>query len=98
MKKQITYKRTISPSIEITECSTYGEIVQVAQELCKLYGEDALIQFNSGHMNITELVTFDCVREESDKEYSQRLKREAKREERDKVEFERLKKKFGEPE
>lgn len=74
-------------------------------ELIEKYGDDAVLHVDSGYNNISEHISF--VREETDKEYQQRLKDEerdrvakekanAKREQQELKEYKRLHKKYGE--
>lgn len=88
----------------ITGWSSLKYVKLEIDRLIDIFGEDAEIDFDAGYNNISESIWFN--REETDKEYQQRLKEEEKQskvsvkkkeetEKRERKEFERLKKKFG---
>lgn len=88
----------------ITDYTKLVDIKKHVDEMLNLYGEDAEIEFDSGYNNIDERLYF--YREETDGEYQNRLKYEArereessakksKQEEKERKEYERLKAKFG---
>ena len=78
---------------------------EYVENLIEKYGESAYVEIEYDYENIDYVVRYE--REETDKEYTKRLKEEEKRkaaqllqqqkkEEKERKEFERLKKKFGE--
>ena len=78
---------------------------EYVENLIEKYGESAYVEIESDYENTDYVVKYE--REETEKEYTKRLKEEEKqkaaqllqqqkKEEKERKEFERLKKKFGE--
>jgi hypothetical protein len=78
----------------ITDQSTLEGVLDAVNSLIDEYGIDAQITFDSGYESIDERIVYDTFREETDLEYKQRTKREARQEKREREEYERLKAKF----
>lgn len=87
----------------ITGWSSLKYVKDEVERLINLFGENALVDFDSGYNNISETISY--LREETDSEYAKRLKDEERQskskvkkkeesEQRERKEFERLKKKF----
>lgn len=103
MKKLI--KAFETPSESICENVTLRGVRDTVEKLIATYGEDAEWHLDCGYCNISEQISY--TREETDKEYRQRLKDEerartikekveSKREEQELKEYKRLHKKYGE--
>lgn len=96
MKKQIKYQESVWYDPYITECKTLKEVLEVVGDLIKRFGGDAEVEFDSGYNNISESLLVYKEREETDSEYSYRIKQEQKKVDKERKEYERLKAKFGE--
>lgn len=81
---------------KLIHCNTLGEIKLLVDQLTDEYGEDAEYEVGEGYDGIDEWIFKILEREETDEEYSRRLKNEAREIEREKAQFEMLKRKFGE--
>lgn len=91
MKKMINYSESVGD--QITDQRMLGDVLRVVMNLIEKYGPETQIEFDSGYNNIDERLLLS--REETDKEYEERIKKENKIVEKERREYERLKKKFG---
>ena len=81
---------------KLIHCNTLGEVKLLVDQLIDKYGEDAEYEVGEDYDGVDEWIFKIVEREETDEEYSRRLKNEARSLELEKAQFEMLKRKFGE--
>ena len=95
-KKIVSVKEEVNEGRKLIRCNTLGEVKLLVGQLIDKYGEGAEYEVGEDYDGVDEWIFKTLEREETDEEYSRRLKNEARNLELEKAQFEMLKRKFGE--